>query len=99
MQINLIFTIKSLYVSIIYTNFALVMMSPYILPPSPETEKAADEVREKVHAYMRMHPESELHRCGKMFGVLIVRHKGGSETSYLAAFSAKLDGSYRRDDG
>ena len=97
MQINLIFTVKSLYVSIIYTNFALVMMSPYILPPSPETEKAADEVREKVHAYMRMHPESELHRCGKMFGVLIVRHKGDSETSYLAAFSAKLDGSYRRE--
>ena len=37
---------------------------------------------------MREHPESELHTCGKMFGVLI--YEGG----YLAAFSAKLDGSY-----
>ncbi len=37
---------------------------------------------------MREHPESELHRHGKMFGVLL--YEGG----YLAAFSAKLDGSY-----
>ena len=37
---------------------------------------------------MRVHPESELHQCGKMFGVLL--YEGG----YLAAFSAKLDGSY-----
>lgn len=37
---------------------------------------------------MREHPESELHTCGKMFGVLM--HEDG----YLAAFSAKLDGSY-----
>lgn len=37
---------------------------------------------------MREHPESELHTCGKMFGVLL--HEDG----YLAAFSAKLDGSY-----
>jgi tRNA pseudouridine32 synthase/23S rRNA pseudouridine746 synthase len=37
---------------------------------------------------MREHPESELHTCGKMFGVLL--YEGG----YLAAFSAKLDGSY-----
>ena len=37
---------------------------------------------------MREHPESELHRCGKMFGVLL--YEGG----FLAAFSAKLDGSY-----
>ena len=36
---------------------------------------------------MRAHPESELHRCGKMFGVLL--YEGG----YIAAFSAKLDGS------
>ena len=40
---------------------------------------------------MRMHPESELHRCGKMFGVLV--YNGG----YLAAFSAKLDGSYHHE--
>ena len=32
---------------------------------------AAKEVTERVHAYMREHPESELHRCGKMFGVLV----------------------------
>ena len=37
---------------------------------------------------MREHPKSELHTCGKMFGVLM--YEGG----YLAAFSAKLDGSY-----
>ena len=37
---------------------------------------------------MREHPESELHTCGKMFGVLL--YEGG----YLAAFSAKIDGSY-----
>jgi len=49
---------------------------------------ASQAVIEKVHAYMRAHPESELHSCGKMFGVLV--YEGG----YLAAFSAKLDGSY-----
>jgi tRNA pseudouridine32 synthase/23S rRNA pseudouridine746 synthase len=49
---------------------------------------ASQEVIEKVHAYMRAHSESELHSCGKMFGVLL--YEGG----YLAAFSAKLDGSY-----
>ena len=36
-------------------------------------------------------PDSELHRCGKMFGVLV--HSGG----YIAAFSAQLDGSYYHD--
>ena len=40
---------------------------------------------------MDAHPESELHRCGKMFGVLV--HPNG----YLAAFSAKLDGSYEHE--
>ena len=40
---------------------------------------------------MRNHPESELHKCGKMFGVLVF--DGG----YLAAFSAKLDGSYHHE--
>ena len=49
---------------------------------------AANEIIDKVHAYMCVHPESELHQCGKMFGVLL--YEGG----YLAAFSAKLDGSY-----
>ncbi len=46
---------------------------------------------------MREHPESELHTCGKMFGVLVVEGEGMSglvDEGYLAAFSAKLDGSY-----
>ena len=64
------------------------MVNPYIIPPSEPAQKAAREVIEKVHAYMRLHPESELHKCGKMFGVLL--YEGG----YLASFSAKLDGSY-----
>ena len=64
------------------------MISPFTLPPPPEAQKAAQEVIEKVHAYMRTHPMSELHQCGKMFGVLVVND------GYLAAFSAKLDGSY-----
>ena len=73
------------------------MMSPFVLPPRPEAQEAAREVIEKVHAYMRMHPESELHRCGKMFGVLIYNGElinGENGVNYLAAFSAKLDGSY-----
>ena len=52
---------------------------------------ATQEVINKVHAYMREHPKSELHTCGKMFGVLL--YEGG----YLAAFSAKLDGSYHHE--
>ena len=54
-------------------------------------EEAVIEVIDKVHAYMREHPASELHRQGKMFGVLT--YDGG----YLAAFSAKLDGSYHHE--
>ncbi len=54
-------------------------------------EEAVIEVIDKVHAYMREHPESELHRQGKMFGVLT--YDGG----YLSAFSAKLDGSYHHE--
>ncbi|MBO6305935.1 MAG: RluA family pseudouridine synthase [Paludibacteraceae bacterium] len=54
-------------------------------------EEAVIEVIDKVHAYMREHPESELHHQGKMFGVLT--YDGG----YLSAFSAKLDGSYHHE--
>ena len=68
-----------------------MMVNPFFIPPSPEAQEAANELIEKVHAYMNMHPESELHRCGKMFGVLV--YDGG----YLAAFSAKLDGSYHHE--
>lgn len=49
---------------------------------------------------MREHPESELHRQGKMFGVLIVERSDVSNQhsdDYLAAFSAKLDGSYHHE--
>ena len=67
------------------------MVNPFVIPPSEPAQEAAKEVIEKVHTYMNMHPESELHRCGKMFGVLL--YEGG----YLAAFSAKLDGSYHHE--
>ena len=72
------------------------MLSPFSLPPHPLAQEAAQQVINKVHAYMRANPDSELHQCGKMFGVLVT--KGNWTTSdgsrYLAAFSAKLDGSY-----
>ncbi len=74
-----------------------MMLSPFVLPPSADAQEAARKVIEKVHAYMRVHPESELHRCGKMFGVLIYNGElinGENGVNYLAAFSAKLDGSY-----
>ena len=72
------------------------MFSPFALPPHPLAQEAALQVINKVHAYMRANPDSELHQCGKMFGVLVT--KGNWTTPdgsrYLAAFSAKLDGSY-----
>ena len=64
------------------------MSHPFVIPPLHPVQEAAKEVMDRVHAYMHEHPESELHTCGKMFGVLL--YEGG----YLAAFSAKLDGSY-----
>ena len=45
---------------------------------------------------MRLHPESELHRQGKMFGVLVY-DVTSNDRSYLAAFSAMLDGSYHHE--
>ena len=61
--------------------------------------QAADNIIEKVHAYMREHPESELHRSGKMFGVLLYSDNRSPLTDhrYIAAFSAKLDGSYHHE--
>lgn len=70
------------------------MINPFTLPPDGEAQKAAKEVIERVHDYMHAHPESELHRVGKMFGVLVVESQELRAESYLAAFSAKLDGSY-----
>ena len=62
-----------------------------------DIQTAATEIINKVHAYMCEHPESELHRQGKMFGVLMVESsdiRTQHSEDYLAAFSAKLDGSY-----
>ena len=81
------------------------MVNPFSLPPHPVAQKAAAEVIEKVHAYLRMHPESELHLQGKMFGVLVYNDEMSrlrlndatslpNDVKYLAAFSAMLDGSY-----
>ena len=72
------------------------MESPFVLPPHPLAQEAAREVIERVHAYMSAHPESELHRQGKMFGVLVYTDNRSpiTDNRYLAAFSAQLDGSY-----
>ncbi len=67
------------------------MASPFSSMPHPWARAAAEEVVREVHAYMAQHPESELHRQGKMFGVLVVRH-GEEEYGYLKAFSSLLDG-------
>lgn len=56
-------------------------------------QQAAEATINKVHAYMRANPQSELHRQGKMFGILVCADsQGGIQT--LQAFSAMLDGSY-----
>ena len=79
------------------------MISPFILPPPPDAQAAAAEVIAKVHDYMGLHPESELHRQGKMFGVLVYDVTSNDQSpisndqSYLAAFSAMLDGSYHHE--
>lgn len=65
-----------------------------------DIQTAAKEIINKVHAYMCEHPESELHRQGKMFGVLMVESsdiRTQHSDDYLAAFSAKLDGSYHHE--
>ena len=75
------------------------MISPFVQPPHPLAQEAAREVINKVHAYMRAHPESELHKQGKMFGVLVYSSElpHNSSYQYIAAFSAQLDGSYYHD--
>ena len=74
------------------------MISPFALPPDPSAQAAAALIINKVHAYMRANPQSELHRIGKMFGVLVVEKDGTWQTaegvSFIAAFSAQLDGQY-----
>lgn len=66
------------------------MVSPYRIPPHPLAQAAAAETIEAVHDYMAHHSQSELHRLGKMFGVLVVQTEG--RLAYLRAFSAMLDG-------
>ena len=61
-----------------------------------DVHSASQEVINTVHAYMRIHPESELHRCGKMFGILLVK-TSTDELYYLSALSAMLDGTYTHD--
>ena len=88
-------------------NNAEQMISPFTLPPDRRAQLAAKQVIERVHAYMQAHPESELHRQGKMFGVLVYRVQNTeyrvqtesqiNEERYLAAFSAQLDGSYTHE--
>jgi len=63
------------------------MISPYLIPPHPLAQAAAEELLRTMQAYMNAHPESELHRQGKMFGVLVCE-----DGRTLAAFSAMLDG-------
>ena len=81
------------------------MFSPFALPPEPSTQAAAAIIINKVHAYMRANPDSELHRLGKMFGVLVIEQDGAWQSadgmwqtaegvSFIAAFSAQLDGQY-----
>lgn len=68
---------------------------PFAYTPHPWAAKAAEEVVAHVHNYMDVHPESELHERGKMFGVLVV--KSDQRVGYLAAFSAMLDGTYQHE--
>lgn len=66
--------------------------SPFDAVPHPLAVEAADVLMKKVRRYMADCPESELHRRGKMFGVLVCEHEG--QLGFLSAFSAMLDGSY-----
>ena len=62
---------------------------------SADARMAAEETMSLIRAYIAAHPDSELHTCGKMFGVLIVLAEG--ELGYLRAFSAMLDGTYSHE--
>lgn len=66
---------------------------PFSYTPHPWAERAAGEVMTWARTYMESHPESELHRLGKMFGVLVAED-GEGRIGYLRAFSAMLDGTY-----
>lgn len=69
--------------------------SPYnALSQHPLARQAAEQLLQDMRLYMAAHPDSELHRRGKMFGVLITEDTDG-ELRTLRAFSAMLDGSYQ----
>ncbi len=70
------------------------MPSPFDLPPHPIAQLAAQDTVNKVHAYMRAHPTTELHRCGKMFGVLVIESDTTGQYRYLRAFSGLWDGEH-----
>lgn len=70
-----------------------MFLYPHAYTPTPEARQAARLLMERVRAYMDAHPDSELHRRGKMFGVLLADDARG-ERHVLDAFSAMLDGSY-----
>lgn len=70
--------------------------SPFVSSPHPWAVAAAKEVQAWAAAYRAEHPESELHRLGKMMGVLVVKMPDGT-IGYLRAFSAMLDGRYDHD--
>lgn len=73
-----------------------MFLYPHAYTPTEEAQSAARALMARVRRYMAEHPDSELHRRGKMFGVLICRSAAepDSEPRVLHAFSAMLDGSY-----
>lgn len=66
---------------------------PFSYVPHPWAQAAAEDVMAWVRTYIGQHPDTELRRTGKMFGVLVVQTADGQIGS-LRAFSAMLDGSY-----
>lgn len=90
MEIKLLHTLPA---SALDIDFPSVLISPYTLPPHPLAALVANETIEYIHNYILSHPETELKKQGKMFGVLVVQCTDG-RYGYLRAFSAKLDGKY-----
>ena len=64
-----------------------MVLYPHYYTPAPEAQQAARRLIQYVRQYMDTHPDSELHRRGKMFGVLLC-----TDGTVLWAFSALLDG-------
>jgi len=92
----LVFFIESMLQCFLHTPEAILpekFTFPFCYEPDPWSKQAAEEVMEEVRLYMHSRPKSELHRLGKMFGVLVVKNAQG-DVFFLKAFSAMLDGSY-----